>query len=360
LVRQISALDIEFMGSVGITWACVAAIWTAGALPAYRIEMAPAQRVEATLSFEIHTPDLAAEEWEVFVAKLPELPGQSKVSTKLEPRGKEIKEEGPLHRPLLSARYRAETKELKQGMKAQIKYEALLKSRRLVLTPAAAGVPGVRALTKEERQAALGTSAHYDFQAKRFQDWLDGQSLRRHKDEDAVAFARRVFQDLAENYTYLYRSEMDREASKVCKAEGSDCGGLSILFVSTLRANGIPARILVGRWAKSADKGEKLGGVPYLQTHVKAEFYAERVGWVPVDVSLAVKQKTGKLWYFGRDEGDFLVFHIDPELAFTTTHFGKKTEPFLQGVAYWVTGSGSLTKTTTHEDWQVRKRSIQR
>src|SRR5713226_2125965 len=102
------------MATGPITLAWILAAWTTGAQPAYRIEMAPAQRVEATLSFEIHTPDLAAAEWEIFVAKLPELPGQSKVSIKLEPRGKEIKEEGPLHRPLLSARYRAETKELKQ------------------------------------------------------------------------------------------------------------------------------------------------------------------------------------------------------------------------------------------------------
>jgi hypothetical protein len=331
------------------------ATWTAGAQPAYRIEVAPVQRVEATLTVEIRTPNLSAEEWEVFVAKLPELPCQAKVLSKLEPHGKEIKEESPLHRPLLTARIKGETKEFKKGMKVQIKHEALLKSRRLVSSTGAGETPAIRGLTKEERQSALGESAQYDFHAMPFQDWLDAQSLRRRQGEDPVAFGRRVFEVITENYAYIYKSEMDREASKVCRSEGSDCGGLSIVFVSALRANSIPARILVGRWAQSAEKGEKLGGLAYLQTHVKAEFYADHVGWVPADVSLGVKQKTDKLRFFGQDEGNFLVFHVDPDLAFTTNHFGKKTEPFLQGVNYWVTGSGSLANLTTHEDWEVRK-----
>jgi len=49
----------------------------------------------------------------------------------------------------------------------------------------------------------------------------------------------------------------------------SDCGGLATLYVSILRANGIPARCLTGR---SIDPNTP---------HVKMDFYAEGVGWVP-------------------------------------------------------------------------------
>jgi hypothetical protein len=335
---------------------CILATWAAAAQPAYRIEIAPAQRIEATLTFEVRTPSLTPKQWEVFAAKLPELPGQSKVASKLEPNGKEIKEESPLHRAILIARIKAETPEFRKGMKIQVKYEGLLKSRRLLLSQGVTNNSGLHPLTKEERQAALGSSAQYDFHAERFQSWLNTQALRRRKDEDAIAFGRRVFQVIMDNFTYRYEREMDREASKVCQSESADCGGLSILFVSALRGNGVPARILAGRWAKSLDKGEKLGGAPYLQTHVKAEFWADHVGWVPVDLSQAVKQKNSKLWFFGRDEGDFLVFHVDPDLVLATNDSGKKTAPFLQGIYYWVSGSGSMADQSTHEDWQVRKR----
>jgi hypothetical protein len=120
--------------SAPLTLAWILTTWMAGASPAYRIETAPVQRVEATLSFEIRTPNLTAEEWEVFVAKLPELPCQSKVASKLEPHGKEIKEASPLHRPMLTARIKAETKDLKKGIKIQVTHEAVLKSRRLALS----------------------------------------------------------------------------------------------------------------------------------------------------------------------------------------------------------------------------------
>ena len=52
--------------------------------------------------------------------------------------------------------------------------------------------------------------------------------------------------------------------------------------------------------------------------------------------------------------GDFIVQHVDPDLLVDTVHFGKKEVQWLQSVSFWVTGTGSLDKLTTAEDWQVK------
>jgi transglutaminase-like putative cysteine protease len=148
---------------------------------------------------------------------------------------------------------------------------------------------------------------------------------------------------------------MDRHASQVCQAGRSDCGGLCLLFCSILRSQGVPARCLVGRWATSAKPGAKAGAATFFQQHVKAEFYVEHVGWVPLDCSSAIlhdKSPEG-LRFFGHDPGDFLVLHLDPELEVDTLHFGRKKLNWLQGVDYWVTGDGTLEGCTKKEDWVV-------
>jgi transglutaminase-like putative cysteine protease len=179
----------------------------------------------------------------------------------------------------------------------------------------------------------------------------------REDDETDIDFARRVFSTIKANFKYDYRAEMDRRASVVCEDKQSDCGGLSVLFVSTLRANNIPARVLVGRWAVSSKPGQAISGVGYHQTHVKAEFFADDIGWVPVDMSSAILHdaRGDGTQFFGRDRGDFLTMHIDPEVVINTIHFGRKQTPWLQGVTFWVTGQGNLEKLTTQETWVVRQ-----
>src|SRR5262249_38411886 len=128
-----------------------------------------------------------------------------------------------------------------------------------------------------ERRLALAQGRQFDFGAEAFRRWLDGHALRRNAGEGEVDFARRVFLAIKESFTYAFSPRMDRHASRLCAAGESDCGGMSVVFVSALRARGIPARVLVGRWAQSS--ATQLNGKVFDQQHVKAEFYAEGVGW---------------------------------------------------------------------------------
>ncbi|MBN9522994.1 transglutaminase domain-containing protein, partial [bacterium] len=129
----------------------------------------------------------------------------------------------------------------------------------------------------------------------------------------------------------------------------------SVLFVAALRASGVPARALYGRWAASAVPDATLGGAAYLQWHVKAEFFAAGVGWVPADPGGAVQhdRTPGGLTYFGTDPGDFITFHTDPHLALDTGTTGVRPVRNLQTPVWWVTGRGPTTPTRVVEDWKV-------
>jgi transglutaminase-like putative cysteine protease len=349
------------MLSCGVILSANLLLLSAAPSPAYTLKFADSQRIEATLTYKIETPKLTAQEWIVFAARAPELPGQIRVGTTLEPNGKPSFDLSADHRPILMARISAlggggRDKEIT----VHVKYEATLRSRRLVPIKRGGGGRGgsqaSEALPDQTRQAALELGGLFDGKTEFLRKWSREHQLARRESESDVDFARRVFVAMKRDFTYDYKSEMDRHASAVCKAGKSDCGGLAVMLVTILRANDIPARTLVGRWAESAKPKERIEGLPYYQTHVKAEFFAQGIGWVPVDIALGLRDQRGDgLYFFGNDDGNFLTMHVDPNLRVDTIRFGKKDLEFMQGLAYWVVGQGSIDPIHTTEKWEVRK-----
>ena len=168
---------------------------------------------------------------------------------------------------------------------------------RRTLEPGAAPTP-VRRLTPVERSVYLAATSHFDITSPRFQGWLRKQDLRRKKEERDLDFAFRAMESLVGTHTYRAELKANRSASAVAAAGWSDCGGLSTLYVGILRANGIPARCLTGR---SIDPNT---------THVKMDFYAEDVGWVPGDPAVAIGSHRAAAG-FGRDHFDMVITHFD-------------------------------------------------
>jgi hypothetical protein len=341
---------------------CVlSAVTSLPAAPGHKLDIAPAQQVEGVLTYAIFAPSLQAKEWILFAARAPELPGQRKVSTTLTPNGRNADELSDLHRPILLGRVAVRGGELEKAITVKVVHKAELVSRKLVPLDRDEKPPQVAVLNKTERKAALGSNGIMNFDDTKFQDWLDGNELRKRSNEDDLDFARRVFLKIKKGWTYEYKAQMDRQATAVCKLGKSDCGGLSALFIATLRANGVPGRLLAGRWALSARPGKKLSDIPYYQYHVKSEFFADGIGWVPVDMSGAVGQKGGdEFSHFGNDRGDFVVFHVDPELVLDSIYFGKEKITWMQSPVYWVTGGGKLDGTKITEDWQVKARKVEK
>lgn len=325
--------------------------------PAHKLQSAEASRVSATMTYEVHCDKLTASEWILFAPVLPETAGQTKLSSLMTPPAKQIAELSALERPLLFARLPAKEEKLKHGVKLEVVYEATLWSRHLVPLRPGERAAVIKDLADEDRKAALRSAGDLKHDTEELQTWLREQSLVRGQGESEIDYARRVFTTIRANFTYDYQPEMDRSPPAVCIAGKSDCGGLSNLLVAGLRSQGIPARTLAGRWAVSANPDEKLNGFAYFQYHVKAEFFAAGVGWVPVDMASGILHDRSRdgLRYFGHDAGDFLVQHIDGNLEVDTIHFGKQNLAVLQRPAFWVTGSGSTDGLEVIEGWTVTK-----
>ena len=330
----------------------------AAALPA-RLGTGPVHRGQPDLRGRTR-PNLVAKEWVLFAARVVDLPGQVKTSSTIEPAvpGNERVErtaaaDGGSGR--VPANHSPNSP--RPGSPFRIAIKAELLARHLVELRPGDNPPHVPALGDKEHQAALLSHGMIDLKDVQFQKWLDAHELRRGKNESDLDFARRVFQVIKKNFKYEYKETMDRRTGMVCKLGRSDCGGLSSLFVAALRTSKIPARMLAGRWAQSDKRGDKLEGLEYHQWHVKSEFFAEGIGWVPVDMSAAVTQRGGKEFaHFGHDPGDFVVFHLDTDLQVDTIHFGKHVLTWLQSPMSWVTGDGKLEPTRTTQEWQVRSK----
>jgi transglutaminase-like putative cysteine protease len=234
-------------------------------------------------------------------------------------------------------------------------YEATLRSRALVELPAGAPAPKAAPLPPAERKLFLCEHGDVNYKHETFQKWLREEGLVRGGGEDAVGFARRAFRTVRDKQKYGYAGDLDRRASAVCAAGRSDCGGLAVLFVAALRANGVPARALYGRWATSADPDARLGGAAYYQWHVKAEFYADGVGWVPADPGSAVlhDKSPDAGAYFGTDPGDFLTFHVGSNLSVEAGMLGVQAVGNLQTPGWWAVGTGTTTTVRVAEAWAV-------
>jgi transglutaminase-like putative cysteine protease len=327
--------------------------------PKFVLGTEPAKNVEGTLTQKITVPNATVDEWVLAAAEPTDLPGQRHVEWSMDPSARSVRERGNAERPLLLARVPLKgTDDDRHEITIHVTYRTELMSRDLKpLDPEAkemtVGPPG-----RAERAAALAASDTIDFKTPDFQAWLDREKLRPNPDETEMDFAARAFRWVRDSCKYEYTAAMDRSASHVCSSRTSDCGGLSALFVSTLRANGIPARRLVGRWASSAKPGAKVGDVDYYQQHVKAEFFAAGIGWVPADPASAVlwDKSADGLQYFGHDPGDFIAFHLDGDFLIDTIYFGKQTVQYLQGAAFWVKGTGTVEGYSVETQWDVKGR----
>lgn len=355
----------EFRFNAGATWRCiaiVAAVLTAAAgrqlsaaEPEYFLQYEKSKSIRATFSFEVYLPNLTAKEWVLFAAHVPAITSQTDVRTELQPGGEPCRDYSHRNRALLMARVPATTASLHHTVVAETVAHATLYSRHLVPRRAGYKYRPPTEPSAAERERSTAETSLLNFSDETFQDWLREHRLRRKRKESDLDLGRRAFLAITHSLSYDYELKMDRRASHLCEADEADCGGMCVLFVAAMRANGIPARMLCGRWAKSSKRGAELNGVAYNQQHVKAEFFAAGIGWVPVDLSSAVlhdKTEEG-LQYFGHDRGDFLTVHVDPEIEVDTIHFGRKSFNFMQGFHYYVTGSGKLDGETMKLDWQV-------
>src|SRR5262249_17513252 len=189
-------------------------------------------------------------------------------TTMLSPRGGELarEPEAPF-RPYVTTRFRPAATE--RTFSVKIQYEATLLERRLT----ARGAAGAPALDAKAREGYLAPTQGYDFKSAEFGQWLDRTGLRRGQAEEPLAFAQRAYVTLGEKFGYKAHTS-GRPASQVISLADADCDTLSFVYIAALRANGVPARLLLGRPVAKSHKAE--GG--RLPGHAVTEFYADGAG----------------------------------------------------------------------------------
>ena len=322
------------------------------------LQAGPPKTVPVSFTWSLSLPFCDVNEWEVFLVYPPDLPRQKILNLRTEPPSEVVQDLSPLRRKLLRVSAHAEPANPVHAFRYNLSFDAMLWPLKLVLQPQAAGTAQVPVLNAVERKLALRPGRALDYMSPQFAAWLDKHQLHRAQQEGEVHFARRVFLVIVKNYTYT--SKPTGRASLICADTSGDCNDLSLLFVAALRSQGVPARVLVGRWAVSSEPKE-VPTMESLRDHVKAEFFAQGVGWVPVDPLAGAEavQLPERLAFFGNDPGRFIVLKIDPVVVYQTTYCGKQIsksgQPFL---GWWVQGSGSFDEAHTDEEWTVKDAAV--
>ena len=130
---------------------------------------------------------------------------------------------------------------------------------------------------------------------------------------------------------------------------------MSFLFVAAMRANDIPARVLIGRLARPRKPDSTPLDTEYDRPHVRAEMYANGIGWVPIDPAYANRDKHRPIAeLIGLDPGDVLVLHVDLELRWPVLEKEQavdllQVEPFV-----WTVGRGKSDAALGPTKWEVK------
>lgn len=158
-----------------------------------------------------------------------------------------------------------------------------------------------------------------DYDNPKFKAFLRANDLVKKQGETSLDFAYRAYAKLNEDLASRVRSDApgvdpkDWKASILCQPDSHNggCGFCSIQFAAVLRANGVPSRLMTGRWAKNTE-GD------YGQFHVRNDFYEPSVGWIPIDQTFgffAKRDGANPNINFGANNADFLTMHLNSEVS---------------------------------------------
>ena len=114
------------------------------------------------------------------------------------------------------------------------------------------------------------------------------------------------------------------DALWACDSKHGNCTDFHSPFIGVLRADGIPARFDIGfPLPEDKDKGEISG------YHCWAEFYAQKTGWIPVDISEAWKAKEKRDYFFGSVDANRVQFSTGRDVSLSPKQDGPALNYFV-------------------------------
>jgi transglutaminase-like putative cysteine protease len=114
------------------------------------------------------------------------------------------------------------------------------------------------------------------------------------------------------------------DAVWACDSKRGNCTDFHSPFIGVLRADGIPARFDIGfPLPENKDKGEIPG------YHCWAEFDADKIGWIPVDISEAWKAKEKQNYFFGSVDANRVQFSTGRDVTLSPKQAGPALNYFV-------------------------------
>lgn len=139
-----------------------------------------------------------------------------------------------------------------------------------------------------------------------------------------IAKARAIYDYVFNNLSYdkTIPGWGNGDTERACLIKAGNCTDFHSLFISLARARGIPAKFVIGVPLPQDQEGEIKG------YHCWAEFYDETIGWIPVDISEAWKDKTKYEYYFGNLAENRIEFTQGRDIVLEPTASGEPLNYF--------------------------------
>jgi transglutaminase-like putative cysteine protease len=114
------------------------------------------------------------------------------------------------------------------------------------------------------------------------------------------------------------------DALWACDSKHGNCTDFHSPFIGMLRADDIPAKFDIGfPVPENKDKGDIAG------YHCWAEFYASKIGWIPVDISEAWKAKEKRDYFFGSLDANRVKFSTGRDITLAPKQGGPPLNYFV-------------------------------
>ena len=218
--------------------------------------------------------------------------------------------------------------------------------------------PGTKPIVTPKAGEFLASTESINWRDEAFQEWLDSAGLRRKGSESAVDYGGRVYDYFCAHGEYSYPPATAWTSAACCQRLRTDCGGFSLVFTGACRANGIPARLLVGQNFKARQLSD--GTVALTegrQAHVIAEFFDPKIGWIPEDISSTFLHVHGysNMNFFGRDPGYFFAWHFDTDFHFNTPRKPDAHVQWIQNPNLWFSENADDANDSVSHHWDIEK-----
>ncbi len=109
-----------------------------------------------------------------------------------------------------------------------------------------------------------------------------------------------------------------------CENRRGNCTDFHAIFIGYSRAVGVPARFSIGFPLPAQRGAGRIAGY-----HCWAEFFADGVGWVPVDASEAAKDPSWREYFFGALDENRVQFSRGRDLVLTPPQKGEPLNYFV-------------------------------